>query len=156
MKLSVETCFHYLVLTAEQISLGETLYKCCPPIRSTLNKDLLWSALISGLIDFVVSDHSPCTIELKRLEDGDFMKAWGGIGGLGLGLSLLWNEVWDGRRGVGMREVLRWLAGRPASQVGVQERKGSLRVGGDADWVVFDQEGRFTVGVFFLSFLLCL
>ncbi|KAI5474238.1 allantoinase [Pseudohyphozyma bogoriensis] len=142
-KISVETCFHYLCLTAEQIAKGETLYKCCPPIRESLNREALWKGLLDGDIDFVVSDHSPCTVELKRLEEGDFMKAWGGIGGLGLGLSLLWTEA--ARRRVGMERVLQWVAERPAKQVGLEGKKGSLVVGGDADWVVFDPTLEFKV-----------
>ncbi|KAK4703012.1 allantoinase, partial [Phenoliferia sp. Uapishka_3] len=143
LPLSVETCFHYLVLSSEQIAKGNTLYKCCPPIREEVNRDALWDALIKGDIDFVVSDHSPCTVELKRLEDGDFMKAWGGIGGLGLGLSLLWTEA--NKRGVGMSRVLEWVAEKPARQVRLEESKGSLKVGADADFVVFDPSIIFTV-----------
>lgn len=143
LPLTVETCFHYLVLSSEQIAKGNTLYKCCPPIREEVNRDALWGALIAGDIDFVVSDHSPCTVELKRLEDGDFMKAWGGIGGLGLGLSLLWTEA--SKRGVGMSKVLEWVAEKPARQVRLEESKGSLKVGADADFVVFDPAVTFTV-----------
>lgn len=143
LPMSVETCFHYLVLSAEQIAKGDTLYKCCPPIREEINRDLLWEALLAGDIDFVVSDHSPCTVELKRLEDGDFMKAWGGIGGLGLGLSLLWTEAQ--KRGIGMDKVLDWVATRPAQQIGLEESKGSLKVGADADFVLFDSKLEFTV-----------
>ncbi|SCZ98565.1 BZ3500_MvSof-1268-A1-R1_Chr3-1g05467 [Microbotryum saponariae] len=143
LKLSIETCFHYLVLTAEQISKGQTLYKCCPPIREAINRDALWKALIEGDIDFVVSDHSPCVTELKRLEEGDFMKAWGGIGGLGLGLSLLVTQ--GKRRGVGMERVLEWVCERPARQVGLEASKGRIQVGGDADFVVFDPRKKFTV-----------
>ncbi|KDE08395.1 allantoinase [Microbotryum lychnidis-dioicae p1A1 Lamole] len=143
LKLSIETCFHYLVLTAEQISKGKTLYKCCPPIREAINRDGLWKALIEGDIDFVVSDHSPCVTELKRLEEGDFMKAWGGIGGLGLGLSLLVTE--GKRRGVGMEKVLEWVCEKPARQVGLERSKGRIQVGGDADFVVFDPRMKFTV-----------
>lgn len=149
LPMTVETCFHYLVLSSEQIAKGNTLYKCCPPIREESNRDLLWSALKDGTIDFVVSDHSPCTVELKKLEDGDFMKAWGGIGGLGLGLSLLWTE--SKKRGVGMEKMLDWLAVRPAKQVGLEESKGRLRVGGDADYVVFDPKKKFIVSGLFTS-----
>lgn len=71
------------------------------------------------------------------------MSAWGGIGGLGLGLSLLWTEC--GKRGIGMKRVLEWVSERPAKQVGLQDKKGGLRVGADADFVIFDPEARFTV-----------
>ncbi|GAA5840752.1 hypothetical protein JCM11251_001690 [Rhodosporidiobolus azoricus] len=143
LPMTVETCFHYLTLSAEQIAKGETLYKCCPPIREEDNRDQLWDALIAGDIDFVVSDHSPCVTELKKLEDGDFLGAWGGIGGLGLGLSLLWTE--GKKRGVEMGKVLEWVSERPARQVGLEGRKGALQVGADADLVVFDPKEQFTV-----------
>ncbi|BGP16186.1 hypothetical protein JCM10213_001402 [Rhodosporidiobolus nylandii] len=143
LPLTVETCFHYLTLSAEQIAKGETLYKCCPPIREELNRDALWAALLADEIDFVVSDHSPCTVELKKLEEGDFMTSWGGIGGLGLGLSLLWTEA--KKRGVGMERVLQWVSERPAKQVGLEGRKGGIKEGADADFVVFDPELSFTV-----------
>lgn len=141
--ITVETCFHYLSLSAEQIQKGETLYKCCPPIREEINRDRLWEALLAGDIDFVVSDHSPCTVELKKLEEGDFMQAWGGIGGLGLGLSLMWTEAYN--RGIGMERILDWLAVKPAKQVGLEGIKGQLKVGADADFVIFDPEFQFTV-----------
>ncbi|GAA5867228.1 hypothetical protein JCM8547_003126 [Rhodosporidiobolus lusitaniae] len=143
LPLTVETCFHYLTLSAEQIAKGETLYKCCPPIREEVNRDALWDALIKGDIDFVVSDHSPCTVELKKLEEGDFMSAWGGVGGLGLGLSLMWTEA--RKRSVGMERVLEWVSERPAKQVGLEGKKGGIREGADADFVVFDPEEQFTV-----------
>lgn len=141
--MTVETCFHYLTLSAEQIAKGTTLHKCCPPIRESINRDLLWQALLDGDIDFVVSDHSPCTLELKNLEEGNFMSSWGGISGLGLGLSLLWTEA--GRRGIGMARVLEWVAERPAKQIGMEGVKGSLCVGADADFVLFDPVKQFVV-----------
>lgn len=108
-----------------------------------MNREALWQALLNDEIDFVVSDHSPCTVELKRLEDGDFMKAWGGIGGLGLGLSLLWTEA--SKRKIGMDRVIKWVCERPAKQVGLQASKGSIQVGGDADLVFFDPALHFQV-----------
>ncbi|TNY19971.1 allantoinase [Rhodotorula diobovata] len=143
LPLTVETCFHYLTLSAEEIARGNTLFKCCPPIRASSNRDALWDALLRGDIDFVVSDHSPCVTELKRLDEGDFMGAWGGIGGLGLGLSLLWTEA--KKRGVEMARVLEWVCERPAKQVGLEGRKGAIVVGADADLVVFDPEETFTI-----------
>jgi len=141
--MTVETCFHYLTLSAEEIAQGQTLFKCCPPIRAASNRDALWDALLAGDIDFVVSDHSPCVTELKKLDEGDFMGAWGGIGGLGLGLSLLFTEAT--KRGVEMRRVLEWVASTPARQVGLEGRKGAIVEGADADFVVFDPQESFTV-----------
>jgi allantoinase len=93
LPLTVETCFHYLTLTAETIPTGATQFKCTPPIRKRDNCEQLWAALKDGTIDFVVSDHSPCTPELKQLDMGDFMAAWGGIASLQFGLPILWTEA---------------------------------------------------------------
>lgn len=149
-KLTVETCFHYLTLSAEQISKGETLYKCCPPIREEINRDALWKALLDGDIDFVVSDHSPCTVELKKLDEGDFMSSWGGVGGLGLGLSLIYTE--GTKRGIGMNQILEWVASKPAKQVGMEDKKGTLKVGADGDFVIFDPKKEFVVNKTSLHF----
>lgn len=184
MKISVETCFHYLVLsppagsssltvsaTADSTTTSSKLkstviptshcteYKCCPPIRSKENQDRLWEALEEGLIDFVVSDHSPCVGELKKVDEGDVMSAWGGISTLGLGLSLLWTEGWGRyvggdtsdsktqkeREGELVKKVVRWLCEGTAKHAGLDSVKGKIQVGFDADFVVWDPESEFTV-----------
>ncbi len=144
VRLTVETCPHYLTLCAEDIADGQTQFKCCPPVRDAANADQLWQALADGVIDFVVSDHSPSTIELKRLDEGDFGAAWGGISSLQLGLSLIWTE--GRRRDHSLDAVIRWMAARPAEIVGVPD-KGSIAVGQDADLVVFAPDETYTVDV---------
>jgi len=71
IKITAETCFHYLALTAEEVAEGDTRHKCCPPIRSSLNRDGLWKELAheNSVIQTIVSDHSPCTPELKLLPE---------------------------------------------------------------------------------------
>ncbi len=140
--ITVETCPHYLTLTAEEIADGQTQYKCCPPIRDSVNQDLLWEALAAGHIDFVVSDHSPSTPDLKMLDEGDFGAAWGGVSSLQLGLPLVWTEA--RRRGLDLATVVGWMSARPADIVGVH-RKGRITVGSDADLVVFAPDDTFTV-----------
>ena len=151
LKLTVETCFHYLCLTSHAIPNGRPEFKCCPPIRDQENQDELWAALESGLIDCVVSDHSPCVAELKRsvaiTGDGNFMSAWGGVSTLGLGLSLLWTEGVK-KRGIKPGKVIGWLSEGSAKLGRVEASKGSIAVGKDGDLVVFDPEKQFTVGVF--------
>jgi len=149
LPLTVETCFHYLCLTASDIPDGHPEFKCCPPIRSGGNREELWKALLDGTIDFVVSDHSPSIAELKCLDSGDIMKAWGGIGGLGLGLSLLWTEA--RKRGIPMGQVVEWLSLKPARHVGLDSSKGSIEVGKDADIVVFDPSVPFEVRSYFYA-----
>lgn len=142
VRLTVETCPHYLTLSAEDVPAGATAFKCCPPIREQANRDALWQGLVDGVIDLVVSDHSPATPELKFAGDGDFELAWGGIASLQLGLPLVWTEA--RRRGIGLEQVVRWMAERPAELVGLSA-KGRIAVGADADLVVFAPDARFTV-----------
>jgi allantoinase len=143
LPLTVETCFHYLCLAAEDIPDGHAEFKCCPPVREETNRDVLWDALKTGTIDCVVSDHSPCILDLKKVGDGDIMAAWGGISTLGLGLSLLWTE--GRRRGVTLGQVVRWMSEKSAEHAGLGNTKGQLRVGYDADFVLWDQEGEYEV-----------
>ncbi|MFB9902679.1 allantoinase AllB [Allokutzneria oryzae] len=138
--VSAESCPHYLTLDAQEIPDGATAFKCCPPIRDRGNADELWRALADGTITCVVSDHSPCTTELK---DGSFGTAWGGVSSLQLGLSAMWTEA--RRRGHELADVVRWMSAGPAALVGLDDRKGGIVVGRDADLVAFDPDREFTV-----------
>jgi allantoinase len=142
-RLTAETTPHYLVFAAEAIPDGATEYKCAPPIREEANRALLWSALRDGGIEMVVTDHSPCTPELKRREAGDFEAAWGGIASLQLGLRAVWTEA--RARGATLVDVARWLATAPAALAGLDGRKGAIAVGADADLVLFDPDARAVV-----------
>jgi allantoinase len=142
VRVTAETCPHYLVLTAEEVPDGATQFKCCPPVREAANRELLWQGLADGTIDCVVSDHSPCTPELKRLDSGDFGLAWGGISSLEIGLPVVWTEA--RRRGFALADVVRWMAEGPARLVGLR-RKGRIAPGGDADLCVFAPDETFVV-----------
>ena len=142
VRVTAETCPHYLTLDAAQIPSGATEFKCCPPIRDAANADRLWAALAGGLITCVVSDHSPCTPDLKHRDTGDFAAAWGGIASVQLGLAVIWTAA--RRRGFTLTDVVSWMARRPANLVGLT-RKGRLAVGADADLVAFDPEDTFVV-----------
>ncbi|KAF3992120.1 hypothetical protein FT663_02437 [Candidozyma haemuli var. vulneris] len=145
LPITAETCFHYLSLTAEKISACSTHFKCCPPIRSDANRQLLWRALRSDIITTVVSDHSPCTPELKGLEKGDFFSAWGGISSVGLGLPILFTEGQKLDPPVSLQEITKWCSWNTAKQVGLSHTKGKLAVGYDADMVVFDPKSSYVV-----------
>jgi allantoinase len=142
--VTVETCPHYLTFDAEHIGDGATELKCCPPIREAANREELWAALGAGDVDLVVSDHSPCTADLKRRGDGDFGQAWGGIASLQLGLPAVWTGARE--RGHTLIDVVGWMAAAPAQRVGLGH-KGRIAVGADADLVRFAPEERFTVDV---------
>jgi allantoinase len=173
VKITAETCFHYLSLAAEEVRDGDTRHKCCPPIRSKLNQDGLWEELekhaSDGVIKTVVSDHSPCTPNLKMLpaaipghcaggkeeETGNFFSAWGGISSVGLGLPILWTDL-SRRKGLtsspddentknALQDIVRLCCVNTAAQVGLQSQKGDLVVGFDADICVFDDSAEWTV-----------
>jgi allantoinase len=143
LPITVETCPHYLHLCSEEISNGATLNKCAPPIRDRANREALWQGLREAAIDLVVTDHSPCTPAMKQLERGDFRSAWGGIPSVSLALSLMWTEA--SRRNFSLIDIARWMAEGPARLAGIEERKGRLAVGLDADMVVFDPEAEWAV-----------
>ncbi|MGC0418736.1 allantoinase AllB [Embleya sp. AB8] len=140
--VTAETCPHYLTLVAEAVPVGDTAFKCCPPIRSEDNRDRLWRGIEAGSFAAVVSDHSPCTADLKRLDSGDFAAAWGGIASLQLGLPTVWTEA--RARGIGLAEVVALMSSGPAELVGLA-RKGTIAPGYDADLVAFDPDAVFTV-----------
>lgn len=142
-RITVETCPHYLTFAAEEIPDGNTAFKCAPPIREGNNREKLWDALRQGVIDQVVTDHSPSTVELKCSGSGDFMKAWGGISSLQLGLAAIWTEA--RQRGRGVRDVVEWMCAAPSRLAGLSDRKGSIASGYDADLVIWDPDAAFTV-----------
>ncbi|MEU0652334.1 allantoinase AllB [Streptomyces albogriseolus] len=140
VRVTVETCPHYLTLTAEEVPDGASAFKCCPPIREAANQDQLWQALADGTIDCVVTDHSPSTADLKT---DDFATAWGGISGLQLSLPAVWTEA--RRRGHTLEDVVRWTATRTARLAGLEARKGAIAPGHDADFAVLAPDETFTV-----------
>ena len=142
VRLTVETCPHYLTLDAEHVPDGATAFKCCPPIRGQANQDGLWQGLAEGIIDIVVSDHSPSTADLKHLDSGDFGAAWGGISSLQVGLPAVWTKA--RARGFTLPEVAGWMASGPAALVGL-DRKGAIEEGRDADLTVLAPEATFAV-----------
>ena len=143
MPLTAETTPHYLYFDAERVPDGATEFKCAPPIRERANRDALWRGIEEGLFLAIVSDHSPCTPELKRMDEGDIAKAWGGIASLQFGLPIVWTEA--KRRGVAFGKIVELMTIGPARLAGLDKRKGKLAAGYDADIVAFDPEGHFVV-----------
>jgi allantoinase len=142
LPITVETGQHYLYFNAEDIMDGQTQFKCAPPIREKANNDKLWDALRTGLIDFVATDHSPAPPNMKQLESGDFMTAWGGIASLQFALPVLWTAA--KQRNFAVKDIAKWLCEKPAELIG-KPHKGKIEAGSDADLIVWDANKRFTV-----------
>ncbi|AFV88400.1 Allantoinase [Acidipropionibacterium acidipropionici ATCC 4875] len=134
LPLTVETCPHYLCLAAESIPDGTPEYKCCPPIRDRGNQDALWQGLTEGLIDIVVTDHSPTTRANKYASGGDLSAAWGGVAGVQVGYTAMLDAA--ASHGVGLERIVEWMSEGPARIMGVPA-KGGLTVGHDADLAVW-------------------
>ena len=136
--ITAETCPHYLSFDAEEITDGRTELKCAPPIRAAANREALWQGLKGGVIDFIASDHSPCTPGLKFPRD--FSRAWGGIASLQCSLAAVWTEAQ--RRNFTLSDVALWMSNRPADLAGLVA-KGAIEVGKHADLVRFAPEDVF-------------
>jgi len=143
LRVTAETCPHYLTFAAEDIAAGATEFKCAPPVRDRANRELLWQALIAGDLQLIASDHSPCPPGMKAQRDGDFMKAWGGIAGLELSLAAVWTGL--SSRGGGVERLCEWLCAAPARLAGFEGRKGEIAPGADADLVIWDPDASVTV-----------
>jgi allantoinase len=142
VRVTTETCPHYLTFSAGEIPAGATPFKCCPPIRDAGHRDGLWAGLADGTIDAIVSDHSPCPPGLKDLATGDFGTAWGGIASVQLGLAAVWSQA--RQRGFGAPQLAQWMSARPAQLAGL-DRKGAIEPGRDADFCVFAPDETFVV-----------
>ncbi len=143
IKISAETCPHYLTLSSETIPDGDGRFKCCPPIRNNSNQQALWKGLEQGIIDFIVSDHSPCTPALKCLEEQNLWQAWGGISSLQFGLSLIWNYLKINNYSIDL--LAKWMCENPAKLVGLEHKKGKIKKGFQADFVIWDPNKEHTI-----------
>jgi len=141
--VTAETCPHYLTFAAEEIADGATEFKCAPPIRERENREKLWQGLGDGTLDFIATDHSPCPAAMKLQEEGDFLRAWGGIASLQLSLPAVWTEARE--RGYAVTHLAKWLCEGPARLAGLAGKKGAIAVGCDADFVIWDADAKFHV-----------
>ena len=141
--LTVETCPHYLHFSSERISDGDTRFKCAPPIWNGENRENLWAGLEEGIINFITSDHSPCTPELKNLEAGNFEKAWGGISSIQFALPVIWTEC--KQRGYSLEQLINWMSKQPAKFVGMDDLKGQISPGFDADLVCWNPDKKYII-----------
>ena len=136
--VTAETCPHYLAFSAEQIPDGATQFKCAPPIRDNANRERLWGALQEGVLDFIVSDHSPCPPALKRMDSGNFFEAWGGVASLELTAAVIVTQM--RARSIPLAHLARWMCEAPThlARGGLQRCKGRLAPGYHADFVLLD------------------
>ena len=143
--ITAETCPHYLHFAQQSIPDGDPRFKCAPPIRERMQREILWNALKTGVLTSVVSDHSPTTPENRGLTGGpvDLQKAWGGISSLQLGLSITWTGA--RKRKMDWTKLPEWMCENPAALIGVDSTKGKLKAGYDADIVIWSPEAEFAV-----------
>lgn len=143
LPITVETCPHYLFFNAEDIPDAQTAYKCAPPIREKENNDQLWKALKDGLLSFIVTDHSPAIPGIKEIESGRLKEAWGGIASLQFSLSAIWTTAKE--KGFVIPEIAKLMSSNVAEFLKLEECKGKLVVGYDADIVIWDPEEQFKI-----------
>jgi allantoinase len=141
LRITAETCPHYLCFSAGRIQSGWTEFKCAPPIRDYRNNKRLWTDLGKGAIDMVVSDHSPSPPAMKCADTGNFLEAWGGISSLQVGLPVMWTGL--SGRNYSVKHLVRWMSSGPARLAGLETRKGAISTGYDADIVIWNPEERF-------------
>jgi allantoinase len=143
VRVTAETCPHYLTFAAEDIHDGATSFKCAPPIRSAANGEALWRALLAGDLDLIATDHSPCPPSMKCAATGDFLKAWGGIASLELSLPVVWTGL--SARGGDIARLVQWMCEGPARLAGLSNRKGCIAAGRDADIILWDPDAHLIV-----------
>ncbi|MEI2396404.1 amidohydrolase family protein [Paenibacillus phytohabitans] len=120
------------------------LAKCAPPLRSSGERERLWHAVAAGLVDLIASDHSPCPAELKLAPGLSFFEAWGGISGAQSSLELMFHEGVR-VRGLPVTQISALLSELPARRFGLEQRKGSITPGLDADLVLLDPNANYTL-----------
>ncbi|MEM6428619.1 MAG: amidohydrolase family protein [Deinococcota bacterium] len=143
IKLTAETCPHYLLLTAETASHLGSKAKMSPPLRTQHDQDALWQALAGGTLDTVGSDHSAFEPAEKEVGDNVF-KAGYGVPGIATMLPLLYQKGVHEKR-ISIEGLITAMSANPAKALGLTGRKGYLAVGYDADFVLFDPDEAFTI-----------
>ena len=142
LPLTAETCPHYLYFNAETIPDKNTLYKCAPPVREKKNNELLKQALANGVLDFIATDHSPAPPDIKEIESGNLQKAWGGIAGLQFLLSAGWAAL---KQEITLEKFIPLLTEHPAAFLKIENSKGNIKAGHDADFVIWVPEEKFKI-----------
>ena len=141
LPLTAETCSQYLYFNAEDIPDAQSIYKCAPPIRERANNAQLKQALSTGLLDFITTDHSPAPPNLKEMETGNLLKAWGGIAGIQFLLTASWAAL---KNNMALEQFIPLVTSHPARFI-QSNTKGTIALGKDADFVIWNPDQTQTI-----------
>ena len=133
LDVTLESCPHYFAISAEEFVDFGNKAKCAPPVRRKKDQEKLWQDLLNGHIDWLASDHSPCTEDLKQ---GNIFEAWGGISGCQNSVDLMFDLAVKGR-GLSVNRFVEFIATTPAARFNLQN-KGEIALGKDADMILLD------------------
>ncbi len=136
LDVTLETCAHYLLFNDEAFEEHGVFAKCAPPLRAPNVQQEMLELVAAGKIDFITSDHSPCSPELKDLTKRNFFETWGGINGGQFTLLSVLKVAKD--MGLPLTEVAKLTAEAPALRFGI-EGKGRIKVGYDADFAILEE-----------------
>lgn len=142
--ITAETCSHYLSMTDEDVIKNGPLFKCAPPLRSQKEVDRLWTYVEDGTFSGIASDHSPCSYDEKFKEIlGNKIETpfdvWGGISGIQSGFQVSFHEGCV-KRGISPSVLANAMAKKPAEAFGIYGKKGDIRTGFDADFIIVDAD----------------
>ena len=133
-----ETCPHYLFLNEKVLEKVGVFAKCNPPLRSEEERLKMWEFMRDGSIDIIGSDHAPYTKEEKEKGSEDIFTPPAGFPGLSTRLPLLFTAVKEGK--IKLDRMVELICENPAKIFGLYPKKGTIAVGSDADFVIFDPD----------------
>ena len=133
-----ETCPHYLFLNENALNKVGVFAKCNPPLRSEEERLKMWEFVRDGSIDIIGSDHAPYTKEEKERGSEDIFTPPAGFPGLSTRLPLLFTAVKE--RKIRLDKMVELICENPAKIFGLYPKKGTIAVGSDADFVIFDPD----------------
>jgi allantoinase len=143
-RVTVGTCPHYLALNTEELDHLAGFGRTAPALRDQDEIDQLWAFVLDETVDLICSDHIASTIQAKSEGDRDIFAAPIGVPGVQTLLPVFWDEAVN-KRGMSRQQFVRQIATNPAQIFGLFPRKGAIRIGADADLVLFDPEGTWTI-----------
>jgi dihydroorotase-like cyclic amidohydrolase len=143
VNISAETCPHFLQFTIDDLLRQGPLLKTAPVVKSIEDRERLWRGLADGELAFVATDHAPGQWPEEK-NTGSIWTDYGGVPGVETMLAYLYSEGVSAGR-ITLEQLIDLTAAQPARFFGIDDRKGMLCEGHDADFVVFDEDVRWTV-----------